>query len=136
MKLTKKGRTWAAVALTALLAGAATIGILVPAMTLDLRTLEATVAEALDAAEAGDLTPNYLLDPDCEPENAAIRAEATKDLLTGWTFTIQDVTTVGHDGHVTIKAQSPNPEAPASVDVVDFRLHADGRWMMVEDGSC
>ncbi len=129
MKLTKRGRTWAAAAVTVLLGSALAVGLLVPAMTVgpDLGT---TVARALDAAAQGDLGPNYALDPDCD----GIPSDDAAALIQGWEFTLDAVSVSGNSGTVTITAF--DPEGGITTEDVPFVLTDRGRWMLVSDGAC
>lgn len=130
MKLTRKGRTWAAAAVTVLLGSALAVGLLVPAMNLDAQDLGTTVARALDAAAEGDLGPNYALDPDCD----GVPSDDAAALIAGWTFTLDAVSVSGNSGTVTITAF--DPEGPVTTEDVPFVLTDRGRWMLVSDGAC
>lgn len=141
MKLTNRGRTWAAVALVAatlgltLAVGAAALsdgsGVLGGSLTL-----AETVELDLQAVESGDLDHGYASDPDCAGVDitAERRAQDTAMAASG-DFAVVDTKVTGSTGVATIAISAPWTDGPLYV-TSDWHLTASGAWAQDSDGSC
>jgi hypothetical protein len=133
--ITSKGRTWAACSTAVLLASAASVGLLVPALSGPL-TLEQEMAAVVAAANAGDPEPSMAADADCRGYSRE-EVAAGREKIQGWTFELASVEHApSRDADwatVTINAFGPQGQRDHSTTSWVMQR---GAWLMLTDGAC